>query len=138
MADLATLEQRILSALARSGAGIDQLPKAAIDPSSPDPSFQSDANAEISAELVRLQRQVEESSFENQRLHSAIAQLREDLRLMEEQADAHLAQASRATQTLQAEFDALMTAREAETAEIAKILAALAPLVDAAEAHPNA
>ena len=59
MADLATLEQRILSALARIGAGIDQLPKAAIDPISPDPSFQSDANAEISAELVRLQRQVE-------------------------------------------------------------------------------
>ncbi len=138
MADLATLEQRILSALARIGAGIDQWSAGATDPRVNDTAFQFGTGEEISAELVRLQRQVDESSFENQRLHSAIAQLREDLRLMEEQADAHLAQASRATQTLQAEFDALIQAREAETAEIAKILAALAPLVDAAEAHPNA
>jgi len=138
MADLATLEQRILSALARIGAGIDQWPAGAIDPRVDDTAFQFGTDEEISAELARLQRQVDESSFENQRLHSAIAQLREDLRLMEEQADAHLAQASRATQTLQAEFEALIQAREAETAEIAKILAALAPLVDAAEAHPNA
>ena len=87
---------------------------------------------------MRLQRQVEESSLENQRLNMAIDQLRQDLRLMEEQAEAHLSQASLAAQSLQDELDALTQAREAETAEIAKILAALAPLVDAAETAPHA
>jgi chromosome segregation ATPase len=96
------------------------------------------ASPDGSADLVRLQRQVDESSLENQRLHTAIAQLRQDLRLMEEQSEAHLSQASLAAQSLQAELDALTQAREAETAEIAKILAALAPLVAAAEAHPHA
>jgi len=126
MADIAQLEERILSALGRIGAGIDHWPTATL------------ASPDGSADLVRLQRQVDESSLENQRLHTAIAQLRQDLRLMEEQAEAHLSQASLAAQSLQAELDALTQAREAETAEIAKILAALAPLVAAAEAHPHA
>ena len=126
MADLAQLEERILSALGRIGAGIDHWPTA------------TGTSPDGSTEIARLQRQVDESSLENQHLHTAVAQLRQDLHLMEEQAEAHLSQASLAAQSLQAELDALTQAREAETAEIAKILAALAPLVDAAETAPHA
>jgi DNA repair exonuclease SbcCD ATPase subunit len=160
MADLADLEQRIAQAFARISAGLDQLPDRADRPSADQAAHiahlqaQLDteraarshaqggvdpvANHDQAAEVARLQRQVDETDLENQRLHAAIAQLRQDLRLMEEQAEANLAQAAHATQTLQAELGALTQAREAETAEIAKILAALANLVDAEEANPHA
>ena len=160
MADLADLEQRIAQAFARISAGLDQLPDRADRPSADqaahiahlqtqldaeraarrheDTGLDDAENEDQIAEVARLQRQVDETALENQRLHTAIAQLRQDLRLMEEQADANLAQASLATQNLQAELDALTQAREAETVEIAKILAALAPLVDAEEANPHA
>lgn len=160
MADLADLEQRIAQAFARISAGLDRLPDPASRPSADQAEhiahlqaqldteraarshdhapLEAKANQDQTAEVARLQRQVDETDLENQRLHASIAQLRQDLRLMEEQADANLAQASLATQNLQAELDALTQAREAETAEIAKILAALAPLVDAEEANPHA
>ena len=57
---------------------------------------------------------------------------------MDEQAEANLAQANRAIETLQADLAALVQARDIETSEIAKILAALAPLIDAEEANPHA
>ena len=160
MADLADLEQRIAQAFARISAGLDLLPDRAARPSADQAAHIAHLQAQLdheraarsheevgvnpavdqeqTAQVARLQRQVDETDLENQRLHTAIAHLRQDLRQMEEQADANLAQASLATQSLQAELDALTQAREAETAEIAKILAALAPLVDAEEADPHA
>ena len=160
MADLAEIEQRITTALARIGAGLDHWPKPATGPSADQAAHiahlqvqldleraarSDDAAAKAPAtegdhiaEVARLQRQLDETDLENQRLHTAIGLLRQDLRLMEEQAEATLAKATFANANLQAELDALLQAREAETAEIAKILAALAPLVDAAEVNPNA
>jgi len=160
MADLADLEQRIAQAFARISAGLDLLPDRASRPSADQAAHIAHLQAQLdseraahshqdvgvnpavgqaqASEFARLQRQVDETDLENQRLHTAIAHLRQDLRQMEEQADANLAQASLATQSLRAELDALTQAREAEAAEIAKILAALAPLVDAEEADPHA
>ena len=170
MADLAEIEQRITTALARIGAGLDHWPQPATGPSADQAahiahlqvqldleraarSHDAAAKAPVSkapvskapvsdgdhvAEVARLQRQLDETDLENQRLHTAIGLLRQDLRLMEEQAEATLAKATFANANLQAELDALLQAREAETAEIAKILAALAPLVDAEEVNPNA
>jgi len=160
MADITELEQRLTAALARIGAGLDlwqgQPFAAQIDQAAPNADLRDlfdpepaarrqDAAAQdpaqdpdLAAEVAHLQRRLDEADLENQRLHSAIAGLRQDLRLMEEHAEAHLAQALRAKETLQAEFDALAHARATETAEIAKILVALAPLIDEEEAPPHA
>jgi len=160
MADLTELEQRLKAALARISAGLEQVVlsntassteqtahvahlQAQLDlerqaRSQGEASLPNAQDADAAAQIAHLQRSLDEAAFENQGLHSAIAGLRQDLRLMDEEAEAHLAQAHRATEALQAEFDAMTQAREAETAEIAKILAALAPLIDAEEGHPHA
>lgn len=160
MADRANLEQRMTAALARLNAGFDRLMAADTRPSAEQADHIAHLQAQLDAEraarslepnelsaltakdhaaqIDHLQRRLDETDLENQRLHTAISLLRQDLRLMEEQAEAHLDKANRATATLQAEMDALVEARAAETAEIAKILAALAPLFDAEEAQPDA
>jgi hypothetical protein len=159
MADLNELEQRMTAALARISATIDLLPAQKIARADQSaliadlqaqldlerltlrqsvPSLPSGEDQNTAAEATGLQARLDEADLENRRLHAAVSGLRQDLRLMEEQADSHLAQAHQATATLQADLDALIQARENETAEIAKILAALAPLIDAEEAHPNA
>ncbi len=160
MADLTELEHRLKAALARISAAMDQWPSPNTAPSADQAAHIAHLEAlldqerlarsqsaaappvleapDTSAEVLRLQRQVDELDLENQRLLAAIAGLRQDLRLMDEQSEAHLAQAHRATEALQADLDALIQARETETAEIAKILAALAPLIDAEEAPTHA
>ena len=160
MADLAEIEHRMTAALARIRAGIDDWPQPATGPNvqqaahiahleaqldleraARSPKTEPDLlnfGQETQAEIDRLQRQLDETDLENQRLHTAIGLLRQDLRLMEEQAEANLAKASDANAALQAELAALTQAREAETAEIARILAALAPLVDVQEARSDA
>ena len=158
MADLTELEHRLKAALARISAGLDHWPLPHTAPSADQAAHIAHLEAQLdqerlarsqsataapvleapTGEISRLQRQVDELDLENQRLLAAIAGLRQDLRLMDEQAEAHLAQAHRATEALQADLDALIQARETETAEIAKILAALAPLIDAEEAPPHA
>jgi chromosome segregation ATPase len=160
MADFAEIEQRMTAALARIRAGIDDWPKPVTAPSAAQAAHIAHLEAQLdheraarspkaepalfdlgqdsTAEVARVQRQLDEADLENQRLHTAIGLLRQDLRLMEEQAEANLAKLGDANAALQAELDALTQARAAETAEIAKILAALAPLVDVEEARSNA
>jgi len=160
MADLTELEHRLTAALTRINAGFDKWLLPNTLPSADDGGKIADLQAQLAAEqlarsqieatlsaqqgadpaaeLLHLQRQLDEAELENQRLLAAIAGLRQDLRLMDEQAEANLAQANRAIETLQADLAALVQARDIETSEIAKILAALAPLIDAEEANPHA
>ena len=160
MADLTELEHRLKAALSRISAGIDRWPSPHSAPLADQSAVIAHLQAELdaerlartqreaslpstqdhtpAAELVLLQRQLAEADLENQRLLAAIAGLRQDLRLMDEQAEANLAEANRAIEVLQGDLNALTQARDIETAEIAKILAALAPLIDAEEADPHA
>lgn len=161
MAEIAELEQRIIAALARIGEGVDRL---AVAPDAPS-AAQSEAITHLqaaldaeraaravadaalndlqsppsaSAEVERLTRQLDAQGLDNQRLRSSVAQLREELRRLREAVEHDLIDAPLINRALQAELDSLRTVRAAETTEMADILSALVPLVQAEEARIHA
>jgi chromosome segregation ATPase len=165
MAELVELEHRLAAALARIGAGVERLGtpsdapsaaqaeaiahlEAALDAErtarvaadealnelqSPGPGLAADP-----AELDRLTRQLDAQGLDNQRLRSSVAQLREELRRLREAAERGTPDAALVNRALQAELEALRAVRASEITEMADILAALGPLVDAEEARHHA
>lgn len=90
------------------------------------------------AEVARLTRQLDAQGLDTQRLRSSVAQLREELRRLREAAEDGAADAPLINRALQAELEALRAVRASETTEMADILAALGPLIDAEEAQAHA
>ena len=149
------LEQRITAALARIGAGVERLgagPTPALTRLQMELDAERAARAaaddalnqmqmpiagDHSAEVDRLTRALDAQGFDNQRLRSSVAGLREELRRMREALDQGMADAPLVNRAMQAELEALRAVRAAETTEMADILSALAPLVDAEE-HAHA
>lgn len=183
MVEFAELEQRIIAALARIGAGVEGLAKAsatlqsapetapdmaahpALDAGLSDEiihlqaaleaerearrsaeAARDDAEAalaagpgpDLGAEVARLTRQLDAQGLDTQRLRSSVAQLREELRRLREASEAGVTDAPLINRALQAELEALRAVRASETTEMADILAALGPLIDAEEARTHA
>jgi chromosome segregation ATPase len=167
MAEIAELEQRITAALARISAGVERLTSASDLPIEVPYTPQDDQIASLRAELdreramrlaadtalnemrspvsgaeaaevERLTRQLDAQGLDNQRLRSSVSLLREELRRLREAVEGGLADAPLVNRALQAELDGLRAVRASETTEIADILAALGPLVEAEEAETHA
>ena len=162
MADLAELEQRIAAALARISAGVDRwrseidsdgapmlqgelarlqteldterTARAAADTALSDMQMPGDHTAEVD----RLTRALDAQGLDNQRLRSSIAQLREELRRMVAALEDGSTDAPLINRALQAEVDSLRAVRASETTEMADILAALTPIIEAEEARTDA
>jgi predicted nucleic acid-binding Zn-ribbon protein len=168
MVEFAELEQRILAAFARIGAGVEVLGKTAKAAGSTPSAAQSeeiarlqaaldaerearlaaeearaatsaeDMGVDLGAEVERLTRQLDAQGLDSQRLRSSVAQLREELRRLREATETGLADAPLINRALQAELEALRAVRASETTEMADILAALGPVIDAEEAQAHA
>jgi chromosome segregation ATPase len=163
MADLAELEHRIAAALARISAGVDRLATPDDAPSAAQAEaiahleaaldaeraarvaadaalndLQSPSPGADTAELDRLTRKLDAQGLDNQRLRSSIAQLREELRRLREAAEQGTIDAALVNRALQAELDALRAVRASEITEMADILAALGPIVEAEEGRAHA
>lgn len=162
MANLAELEQRIAAALARISAGVDRL-RSEID-SDGAPMLQGElarlqteldtqrtarAAADTAlcdmqmsgghtAEVDLLTRALDAQGLDNQRLRSSIAQLREELRRMVEALEDGNTDAPLINRALQAELESLRAVRASETTEMADILAALTPIIEAEEGRTDA
>ena len=162
MADLAELEQRIAAALARISAGVDRL-RSEIDADGA-PMLQGElarlqteldtertaraaADTVLSdmqmsgshtAEVDRLTRALDAQGLDNQRLRSSIAQLREELRRMVGALEDGNTDAPLINRALQAELESLRAVRASETTEMADILAALTPIIEAEEGRTDA
>ena len=170
MDGIAELEQRIMAALERIGAGVER--RMALGPASssgPSPVIMAEldrlreeldeermANAQLAerlkvqrdradrtagdmkAEVARLTGQVDDQALAMQRLVTATIQMREDLRRMRDRrmqesgGDPGLMDKSMA-----AELNAISALRSAEAAELADLVAALTPIMQAEEARSH-
>ena len=93
----------------------------------------------MKAEVARLTEQVDEQALAMQRLVTSTIQMREDLRRMREAAaGGEGASAGLIDKALGAELEALHATSQAETAELADIVATLTRIVEAEEAPANA
>ena len=164
MAQIAELEQRIAAAFARIAAGVEAvearpapLPdtgeelrlQAALDEErvahaqlgerlkemqAQDEKLQ----AEQKAEVATLARALDTRGLDVQRLSATVAQLREELRKLREAAEQGMADPQLINRAMVAELEALRATRAAETTEMADILAALTPILEAEEARAHA
>ncbi|MBI1172040.1 hypothetical protein GC209_11620 [bacterium] len=167
MVEIAELEQRITAALARISAGVGRLGAAAGAGHDTPSAAQADQIAHLQAELdreralrvaadaalndlrspvgdesaaevERLTRQLDAQGLDNQRLRSAVAQLREELRRLREAVQTGGPDGPLVNRAMQAELEALRAVRASETTEMAEILAALGLIVDNREADVHA
>lgn len=93
------------------------------------------AKAALQDEIERLTRQVDDQGSEMRRLNNSASQLREELRLLSDAARQGMADPQMINKAMLAELEALRAARAAETGEMADILSALGPILDAEEAR---
>ena len=96
------------------------------------------AQAALTAEVAALTRQLDAQGLDVQRLSGTVAQLREELRRLREAAEPGMADPQLINRTMLAELEALRATRAAETTEMAEIIAALTPILDAEEARADA
>lgn len=94
--------------------------------------------ATLEARIAALTQQIDSQGIEVQRLRMLNVQLREALRALRESLAAGVAEPAQINRALQAEVEALRTARAIEVAELDTLLAALEPHVTAAEARADA
>ncbi len=164
---IAELERRITAALERIGAGVERRLVAPSGPSAAtqveldrlreeiDEERMATAQAnerlrvqreryerasgELRAEIERLTRQVDDQALAMQRLVNSTVQMREELRRLrvEVQAGGQV-DAALINKAMAAELEALAALRDAESAELADIVAALTPIVAAEEARSHA
>ena len=166
MDSIADLEQRIMAALARIDAGVERR-LAGAPPSGPSPVIMAEldrlreeldeermANAQLTerlkvqreraeraavdlrAEAVRLTVQVDEQALAMQRLVTATIRMREDLRRLRSERGQSVDPAL-IDKAMAADLDAGEALRAAETAELADLVAALTPIVQAEEARAH-
>ena len=166
MGQIEQLEQRITAAFARISAGVLALPTAAAAaaavPPPSDPLLQEaldeermttaqlnerlraltsqadSAQSDQRAQIDSLTRQLDAQGLDVQRLTSTIGQLREDLRRLREAAEQGIVDPSLINRALQAELDALRTARAAEVTEMTDILSALSGSLTTEEGRAHA
>jgi hypothetical protein len=167
MGQIAELEQRIATAFARIAAGVEALearpaPEAPVADQGELTRLQAaldeermahaqlserlkttrdqDAKAQtaLKAEVSTLTRQLDAQSLDMQRLSGTVGQLREELRRLREAAEQGMADPQLINRAMLAELEALRATRAAETTEMADILAALTPILDAEEARAHA
>ena len=162
MDEIAELERRINAALERISQGIEQRPGtsgpspvvvAELDRLREELDDERTANAqlndrlkaqrarsertlgEIKDEVTRLTAQVDEQALAMQRLVNSTVRMREELRQLREAAETGgKLDATLIDKALAAELEAYRATREAETAELADLVAALTPVVEAEEA----
>lgn len=84
--------------------------------------------------IASLTRQIDAQGIEVQRLRMVNVQLREALRSLREALTAGAADAGQINRAMQAEIEAMRTARQIEASELDTLLAALEPHLAAAEA----
>lgn len=94
--------------------------------------------ADLRAEIDRLTQALDAQGLDVQRLTSTVAQLREEMRRLREGAEKGVADPAMINRAMLSELEALRTARAAEANEMAEILAALGPVLDAEEGRANA
>jgi hypothetical protein len=94
--------------------------------------------AELRTEVSILTRQLDAQGLDVQRLSATVGQLREDLRRLREAAEQGMADPQLINRAMLAELEALRASRAAETTEMADILHALTPILDAEEARGHA
>ncbi|MEO6299797.1 MAG: hypothetical protein ABIV25_08950 [Paracoccaceae bacterium] len=168
MGQIADLEQRITSAFARIAAGVEALEAKAVPQPVPvgdtvevaklqsalDEERMAHAqlaerlkmlreqdaktHAALTAEVSSLTRHLDTKGLDVQRLSETVAQLREELRRLREAAEQGMADPQLINRAMLAELEALRATRAAETSEMADILAALTPIVEAEEARAHA
>ena len=167
MGQIADLEQRITTAFARIVAGVAALearpaPPAPVADTSELTGLQAaleeermahaqlaerlkmlrdqdaKAQAALTAEVTTLTRQLDAQGLDVQRLSGTVSQLREELRRLREAAEQGMADPQLINRAMLAELEALRATRAAETTEMAEIIAALTPILDAEEARADA
>lgn len=89
-------------------------------------------------EIAALTRALDEQGLDIQRLTATVTSLREDLRRLREGAEGGVTDPALINRAMLAELEALRATRAAEAHEMADILAALGPVLDAEEARANA
>ena len=89
-------------------------------------------------EVTALTRALDEQGLDIQRLTATVTSLREDLRRLREGAEGGVTDPALINRAMLAELEALRATRAAEAHEMADILAALGPVLEAEEARPNA
>lgn len=94
--------------------------------------------ATLEARIAALTQQIDSQGIEMQRLRMVNVQLREALRALRESLAGGVAEPAQFNRALQAEVEALRTARAIEIAELDTLLAALEPHLTAAEAAAEA
>lgn len=159
MQDLAELERRISSALARIGAGLDALPAATVPVADEDevaalkaelaaeraaraalearleamaaqPAAQP-ADADMAERLERMTRQLDVQGIEMVRLRKTVGALRENLRALRTLQQQGVTDPAALNRAMAVELDTIRVQRLSEVAELEEILAELEPLVAA-------
>ena len=99
-----------------------------------------DAKSQIAltTEVATLTRQLDAQGLDVQRLSGTVAQLREELRRLREAAEQGMADPQLINRAMLAELEALRATRAVETTEMADIIAALTPILDAEEVRAHA
>jgi hypothetical protein len=167
MDEIAELERRITAALERIGDGMERrlrapagaaaVTLAEIDRLREELDEERMANAQLSerlrvqrerseraagvlrAEVDRLTRQVDEQALAMQRMVTSTIQMREEMRRLREDVQAGGAvNPALIDKALVTELEAYRATRGAESAELAGIIAALTPIVEAEEAKLHA
>lgn len=167
MDDIWEMERRIIAALERIGAGVERQVSAPVS-AAPLSTIEIDrlreeldeermanaqlnerlrlqrersdhVTAELRAEAARLTAQVDHQALAMQRMATSTIQMREELRRLRAglEAEGQVAP-GQIDRAMAAELEALRASREAETAELANIVAALEPIVAAEEARTHA
>ena len=164
MSELQDLQRRITAALERIGQGVGRL-SAGGDGAGDGPGdaalaelrealeAERNANAQLNERLravkerdahsaqqmeIRIEamtRQLDVQGLELQRMRKTTIQLREQLRILREAADAGSVDAHLINKSMLAEMEALRAVRASETAELDEILAELQPLVEEVAHH---
>lgn len=97
------------------------------------------AVGEMKDEVIRLTAQVDEQALAMQRLVTSTVRMREEMRRLREAAEqGGSVDAGLIDKALAAELEAYRATSEAETAELADLVAALTPIVEAEEANADA
>lgn len=167
MGQIEELEQRIAAAFQRISDGVEALSaRGAAAPALEDPDALARLEEELEAErltnaqlnerlralsndrsatetalrdeIAALTRALDEQGLDIQRLTSTVTSLREDLRRLREGAEGGVTDPALINRAMLAELEALRATRAAEAHEMADILAALGPVLDAEEARANA
>lgn len=162
MQEIAELERRITSALARIGRGIESLgsaPAQAVAAAGAEPQSVNEALEEermanlqlqerlrvlrdkdsaarhaLEGQIAELTRKNDEQAGELAKLHKHLATMSDQLAALRETAAAGLVEPHHINRAMMTELETLRAARASEAAELAAIVSALTPLIEESKA----